>query len=667
MAALELKLLGEFEVRDEMGLPLLVRARKNRALLAALALAPACSIARARIANLLWSDRGDVQAQSSLRQALVALRNDLAAVDPLPLSADRDRLTLDAKRVEVDAVVFDRLAASEDVAALGRAASLYRGDLLGDTYVTDPVFNAWLALERGRLADCARNILEKLSARGTSAERIRFAERLVALDPLREASQRILMQIHFEAGNKALALRQYEVCRATLQAELRVTPDAQTEALYQRILHSRPPGEGKVAAPEISTATSHISGTVRSLDDKPSVAVLPLVAINSDSDLDGFCDGLSDDIITGLSRVSAIRVVARNTMFTYKGRAVDVRSIGRELGVQYVVEGSIRWSETRIRVSAQLTDTATGYHIWTQQFDRIRSEMLDVQNDIMKSIVASVQTQLILNEGRKSTANDPRTEEDSQLLARAWQRFLGLTEESLAECGSLTRRVLQLNHRRGMAHRILAITLYHQAYMGFIPYSKAVIDQLYLHAKAAIEGDDVDEYCHWAMCCAHLLKGEHQLAIVSLQRGLKINPTCSLLHGSMGTVLAWSGEPDHSIESNELALRMNPQDPTNFFRHFGLALACYLARRYDDALAHAMEVIETRPSWWLGQLIFCATLAQLGRYDEAGLALESMKRVRSDLNGSTLGILPFAHVGDRKHLLDGLRRAGLSAWKARGR
>jgi TolB-like protein len=661
MAALELRLLGEFEARDGMGSPLPVTAKKNRALLTALALAPACSMSRTRIANLLWSDRSEAHAQSSLRQALAALRKDLAAIDPSPLLADRDRVALDPKRVEIDAVAFERLAASDDVAALSRAASLYRGDLVSDTAVRDAAFDEWLALERGRLAGCARNVLEKLCARETGAERLRFAEHLVALDPLREASHRILMQVHSEAGDKALAVRQYEICRALLREDLRVAPDAQTEALFQRILHGQSPDESKPAMPAIATASSRSPGTAAAVDDKPSVAVLPLGAISGDPELDGFCDGLTDDILTSLSRVSAIRVIARNTMLTYKHRAVDVRTVGRELGVQYVIEGSVRWSETRIRVSAQLTETATGHHIWTQQVDRVRSEMLDVQDDIVKSIVASVQTQLILNEGRKSTAGNGASEQASHLLARGWQRFLGLTEESLAECGSLARRALELDSRSGMANRLMAITLYHQTYMGFIPWSQAVIDRLYLHAKAAVESDDADEYCHWAMCCAHLLRKEHALAIGSLRRGLNINPNCSLLYGSMGTVLAWDGQHDRSIESNELALRVNPQDPSNVYRHFGLALACYLARRYDEALVHAMDVIGTRPSWWLGQLIFCATLAQLGRVDEAGQALENVKPAPLRMNAATLGILPFASATDRQHLADGLRKAGLPA------
>jgi TolB-like protein len=655
MAALELRLLGEFEARDGTGLPLTVSAKKNRALLTALALAPACSMSRTRLANLLWGARGEAQAQSSLRQALAALRRDFSAIDPSPLVAARDRIALDAKRVEIDVIAFERLAATQEVAALRRAASLYRGDLLNDAQVTDAAFDEWLALERGRLAGCAREVLEKLCARETGAERIRFAEQLVALDPLRETSHRVLMQVHSEAGNKALAARQYELCRAVLQDELRVAPDAQTEALYRHILRGRSPDESEPAAPAISAAPSHESSTARAVDDKPSVAVLPLAAINGGAELDGFCDGLTDDIVTGLSRVSAIRVISRNTLLTCKLRTVDVRTIGRELGAQYVIEGSVRSSKRTIRVSAQLTEAATGHHIWTLQVDRDRSELLDVQDDITKSIVASVQTQLILNEGRKSSTG---ATEASRLLARAWQRFLGLTEDSLAECGALARQALEQNHKSGMSNRLLAVTLYHQIYMGFIPWSQEAIDRLYLHAKAAIESDDADEYCHWAMCCAHLLRKEHALAIAAVRRGLKINPNCSLLHGSMGTILAWDGQHNRSIECNELALRINPQDPSNFYRYFGIALASYLARRYDEALVHAMDVVQTRPSWWLGQLIFCATLGQLGRYEEAARALKNAKRI--PLNGSTLGILPFARNSDRQHLIGGLRNAGLN-------
>jgi tetratricopeptide (TPR) repeat protein len=160
------------------------------------------------------------------------------------------------------------------------------------------------------------------------------------------------------------------------------------------------------------------------------------------------------------------------------------------------------------------------------------------------------------------------------------------------------------------------------------------------------------------MECAHLLRKEHELAAGSLRRALEINPNCSLAYGSMGTVLAWGGQYDTSVESNELALRVNPQDPSNFFRHFGLALAHYLAARYDKAVAHARMVVQARPTWWLAEIVYAASLAQSGRVKEAARVLADLRSVQPEISPSSLVVLPFANSDDREHLELGLRKAG---------
>jgi tetratricopeptide (TPR) repeat protein len=203
-----------------------------------------------------------------------------------------------------------------------------------------------------------------------------------------------------------------------------------------------------------------------------------------------------------------------------------------------------------------------------------------------------------------------------------------------------------------------AVALYHQVYMGFIPWTEQTINAIYVHAKIAIEREDADEYSHWAMECAHLLRKEHELAAGSLRRALEINSNCSLAYGSMGTVLAWGGHCDASVESNQLALRLNPQDPSNFFRHFGLALAHYLAARYDKAVAHARMVVQARPTWWLAEIVYVASLAQSGRVKEAAHALADLLSARPEIKRSSLVVLPFASPGDREHLELGLRKAG---------
>lgn len=393
--------------------------------------------------------------------------------------------------------------------------------------------------------------------------------------------------------------------------------------------------------------------------DRPSVAVLPFEVMTSDAELSDLADGLSEDVTTGLSRIRAIGVVARSTMFAYKGRPVDIRKLGRALGARYVLEGSVRRSGTRTRITAQLIEAASGHHIWAERMDHVTREVRSFLDDVSSSIVASVQTQLILNEGKAAATDGQPTESVGRLLARSWRLFLRLTEHSLADCRSLADRALQLDGDSGMAHRMIAVALYHQAYMGFIAWDERVIEDIHSHAKIAIEAEDADEYSHWAMECAHLLRMEHERATASLRRALDINPNCSLAHGSLGTVLAWQGRSEAAIECNELALRMNPDDPSIFYRHFGLALAHYIASRYDQALAHTGVVLQMRPSWWLGLLVHAASFAQLGRPDEARRTLDELSRVRPGVNAPSLDILPFAYAHDREHLLDGLRKAGL--------
>jgi len=651
MAIIALTVLGEFQTRDGAGREIAIGSEKNRALLCVLALSPSGSLSRERIARLLWSDRADEQARSSLRQALAALRKDLAVAGPAPIIASDSRVKLDLLRTEVDALEFQRLAVSTEIDSLRAAIVLYRGELLADIEVRDAAFEEWLQAERRRFADLAATVLEKLWAREIGAPRVDAAKRLVALDPIRENAHRKLIQAYAEGGERTLALRQYESCRDMLKAAFNVAPEEETEALLARVQNDSMERGG---APAGGNAMAAAKAPPRG---KPSVAVLPFLVLPGKSTLDAFSDGLTEDITTGLSRIKAVRVIARSTMFTYKGRTIDIRDLGRELGVKYVLEGSVRNSGTRMRITAQLIEAASGHHIWAERIDSTSADIFQLQDDITSKIVASVQTQIILNEGR--VAGEDAGESVANLLARSWQQFLGLNRQPLASSRLLAKRALLLDGNSGMAHRMLAVALYHQVYMGFVPWTEAILDDIFSHAKFSIETEDADEYCHWAMACAHLLRKEHARGLASLQRALEINPNCSLAHGSIGTNLAWSGQSGAAIESNELALRMNPDDPTNFFRHLGLALAHFLASRHDKAIFHASSVLQTRPQWWLGLLLNAASLAQTDQIEKARQALGELDLIRPEVTCGSLHVLPFLSAHNRESLLDGLRKAGM--------
>jgi adenylate cyclase len=369
----------------------------------------------------------------------------------------------------------------------------------------------------------------------------------------------------------------------------------------------------------------------------------------------------TEDIITGLSRIKALWVIASNTMLTYKGRAVDVRTVGKDLGVRYVVNGRVRKAGGRLRMTAQLIEAETGHQIWAAKFDRASAGLFELQDDLTQCVVASVQVQLIVSEG-KAVARKPKpSARVGDLLARSRERLYQATADSLREGVSLAESALLLDPANGEACRLVAAGIWHQAYRGFIPWDRTAADRVMVFAQRAITAEDTDEHWHWMLALAHLMAGQHERAVVSLRRALDINPSFSLGYGTLGTVLAWAGKSDDSIANNELALTINPSDPLNPHRYFGLALAHYLASRYARALENAALVVQLRPDWWLGLIMYAASLAQVGRLAEARTAYFDLRRAKPDMAVASLSDLPFAKASDRDHVADGLRKAELAS------
>jgi adenylate cyclase len=270
-----------------------------------------------------------------------------------------------------------------------------------------------------------------------------------------------------------------------------------------------------------------------------------------------------------------------------------------------------------------------------------------------------VQVQLIVSEGKAVAQRAKPSSRVGDLLARSRERLYQATAEGLKDLVLLSEQALALDPANGEACRLLAAGIWHQAYRGFIPWDRAAADRVMLFAQRAVVAEDADEYSHWALALAHLMACQHDRAVVSLRRALDINPSFSLGYGTLGTVLAWGGEPDESIANNEIALRINPSDPLNPHRYFGLALAHYLASRYAKALEYASVVVQLRPDWWLGLIMYAASLAQAGRPAEARTARIDLQGAKPDMTVASLNSLPFAKASDRDRVADGLSKAGL--------
>ena len=412
MPEFRLTLLGAFAFSG--GAPCMVPSRKGQALLALLAIPPGRTHRRDKLATMLWSGLSDEAARQNLRQCLTALRKGCQNGAAIPLIAEGDVLRLDAAQVIVDVGEFEDAMRGRDPAALARAFTLYRGELLEGLNFDECPFEEWLIGERRRLNALAieglNQLLRHQQWHGEREAAMQTALRLLTIDPLQEGVHRSLMRLYHEIGNTAQALRQYVACEKVLRRELGVEPEDATNELRRVILRSRniaapkaddktePARDDRFSRPNGIETSSDADVSVTTPSDRPSIAVLPFSNLSGDSAQDYFSDGITEDVITGLSRFSELFVIARNSSFVYKGKAVDVRQIGRELGVRYLLEGSVRKLENRVRITGQLVDTTTGTHIWADRFDGAMEDIFDLQEKMSTIILGAIAPKLELAE-----------------------------------------------------------------------------------------------------------------------------------------------------------------------------------------------------------------------------------------------------------------------------
>jgi adenylate cyclase len=396
---------------------------------------------------------------------------------------------------------------------------------------------------------------------------------------------------------------------------------------------------------------------------KPSIAVLPFANMSGDPEQEFFVDGLTEDIITALSRISAFWVIARTSTFTYKGRPTEVKRVARELGVRYVMEGSVRRSGDRLRVTAQLIDAATGHHVWAERYDRPLADLFDIQDDITRSVVASTETHVLLAE-LQAAGSKPSTDLRSRdLVVRAWATSYDLTPEAIAEASDLIEEAVRIDPSNPTVHRTRALIFLCRFFVGEILYDAASKARAFELARTALRLAPRDEYAHLAMAWAwaYAATGQLEEAVAECERGLEINPNCSLILGNKGAYLAALGRPEEAIAACRLSLQLNPRDPSNFWRQYAIAVAHFVASDYAASFEESKRVARSRPHL-PSAVIWAAAATALGKADEARTAIDDCLAQRPDLRVG--GVVPrfvlrFARNEDHERLLALLRSAGL--------
>ena len=653
MTVADLTLFGTFGLRLADGRVADLPGQKDRALLAILALNAGTPQSRERLAGLLWSDRGEAQARDSLKHALTRIRQCLGDA----LVADRQTAHLDPGALSTDVVRFERLVREGTPESLAQACALCSGDLLDGIGIRDPSFEDWLQAERQRLRRLHEEALTGLLPPALPiTTRERAARRLLALDPLREAASRALIQIHLERGETAQAVKLFENLRDRLHVELGVKPEPETARLYEAIRRGR---AGSAAiAPEVAQPALP---TEPALPSKPSIAVLPFQNLSGDPEQEYFADGMVEEIITALSRMRWLFVIARNSSFTYKGRAVDVKQVGRELSVRYVLEGSVRKAGNRVRITGQLVDAQNGIHLWADHFDGTLADIFDLQDEVAAKVASAIAPQV--EEAEIERARRKRT--DNLDAYDYYLRGLPLaTQTTRAENGEALRlfcKAIELDQDFAAAHGMAAWCYMIRKVNGWmIDTQRETAEATRLARRGTALGrNDAVALC-WGGFALAYVTGDLVDGAAFVDQAIAFNPNLAAAWDYSGWLQIILGNPGAAIERLDRARRLNPLDRTLFHIQAGLAWAHFFAGDYGEACQWVQGALRDQPNYVGTLRIAAASLALAGQLEQAHVVVKRMRELDPGLRLSNLrDRLPPLRPQDLDIYQEGLRRAGL--------
>jgi TolB-like protein/Flp pilus assembly protein TadD len=394
------------------------------------------------------------------------------------------------------------------------------------------------------------------------------------------------------------------------------------------------------------------------LPDRPSIAVLPLANMSADPEQDYFADGISEDIITGLSKLRWFFVIARNSSFTYKGRAVDIRQVGRELGVRYVLEGSVRRGGNRVRITAQLIDAVSGKHLWADRYDGELTDIFALQDEITRKVMAAIEPKLMEAEGIRSQNRSPEDLGAWDMLIRASSLFWRLTKDESQAAIALLKQLIERHPLYAPARGMLAFVLLVSRQGGWHMMEPQITQAASLAARA-VELDDADPWAHLALGFVAFTRRRTDEAVEEFQRALDLNPNFAAAHGFLGCALAFDARSDQAVDHIEQAIRMSPHDPQNALLNAALAAAHYQAGRYAEAVGIARKAIRQRFELTNGHRIYVASLAQAGLLEEARAALARLQVLHPENSIAWIERnVPYT-PGPMARFLEGFRKAGL--------
>ena len=393
---------------------------------------------------------------------------------------------------------------------------------------------------------------------------------------------------------------------------------------------------------------------------KPSIAVLPFLNMSGDVDQDYFSDGITEDIITALSKFRWFFVIARNSSFTYKGKTIEVKQVAEDLGVRYVLEGSVRKVGQKVRITAQLIDAPTGYHVWAERYDRELEDIFAVQDEITHNIVRSVGPEFLSAEMKRAQRKDVLNLDVWDYIMRASSHHGRYTKKDAAEAQRLLHKAIELDPMSSEAFCLLAFTHLMQVQFGWSESRAKSIKEAEKAAQSAVAIDDRDAWAHTALGLVDLISKRYDDAVFRLKNAINLNPNLANAYGAIGQALALAGEYEAAVTHINKAIRLSPHDPFIVYWFGHLGVAAFADERYEDACYWGRKTIQHNPMFPGGHRLVAASCGQLGQSQEAARELKELLLLMPGMTADDVRRqVPFKRSIDMERYIEGLRKAGL--------
>jgi adenylate cyclase len=593
----------------------------------------------------------------------------------MPQSVDRKLAAI----LSADVVGYSRLMADDEAATI-RTLTDYREDIamrvrqhrgrVVDTPGDNLLAEFPTALDAVRCAVEIQGVLRTLNVSLPAERRMDFRIGLHMGDVSVEGERIYGDGVNIAARLEGLAAAGGVCISATVHEQVRNKLDVDFTDLGDQTVKNIPdqvhvyalrlpaqPGTAEIVD-EVLAGADRIS--VSGFGGRPAIAVLPFDNLSGDPEQEYFADGIAEDLITRLSGWRWFPVIARNSSFTYKGKAVDVKQVSRDLGVRYVVEGSVRKAGDRVRISAQLIDATTGHHVWAERYDRRLEDIFALQDEITQAIVEGIEPRIRQYEPERAIHRDPQSLDAWDLVQRGIWHANRMTREDNEQARQLFERAVKLDPRSVWAFGGLALTHYMDVGFQWTDSMERSVSELVRSAERAVAIDDKDPQAQIALATACSVTGPQDKMLAAADRAVELNPSMAMAYFYIGSFLAMAGRSEEAIASLEKGMRLSPQDPKLFGFLSGVAWAHFAAERYEDAIDWAKRSLKERGDWLDGLAALAASYAHLERMDEARVAVEEIRRLHPEISVSAVQHVLAAAAPDlAQRSLDGLRKAGL--------